>query len=74
MVDLAEFPEVAAWLERVKARPAVQRGMATPVKIDIEAIMADPDQFKEYVALNEQWIRKVMIKNREESDINMGMT
>lgn len=53
-IDLAEFPEVIRWFERMKARSAVQRGMATPVKIDIETIMADPEQFKEYVALNEQ--------------------
>lgn len=29
-VDLAEFPAVRAWFERVGARPAVQRGMAVP--------------------------------------------
>ena len=29
-VDLAEFPAVQAWFERVGARPAVQRGMAVP--------------------------------------------
>ncbi len=27
-IDIAEFPDFAAWLERVEARPAVQRGMA----------------------------------------------
>jgi GST-like protein len=26
-IDLAEFPKLQAWLERVKARPAVARGM-----------------------------------------------
>jgi GST-like protein len=27
-IDIAEFPHFAAWLERVEARPAVQRGLA----------------------------------------------
>jgi GSH-dependent disulfide-bond oxidoreductase len=27
-IDIAEFPNVAAWAERIEARPAVQRGMA----------------------------------------------
>jgi GST-like protein len=27
-IDIAEFPNFAAWLERVEARPAVQRGLA----------------------------------------------
>ena len=27
-IDIAEFPNVAAWQQRVKARPAVQRGLA----------------------------------------------
>jgi GST-like protein len=29
-VDLADFPSVKAWFERIGARPAVQRGMAIP--------------------------------------------
>lgn len=29
-VDLADFPKVCAWRERISARPAVQRGMAIP--------------------------------------------
>ena len=27
-IDIAEFPNVGAWIERVEARPAVQRGLA----------------------------------------------
>jgi GST-like protein len=27
-IDIAEFPNVGRWLERLQARPAVQRGLA----------------------------------------------
>jgi predicted metal-dependent hydrolase len=29
-IDIYEFPAVKAWLDRVLARPAVQRGIAVP--------------------------------------------
>eukprot|EP00951_Prasinocladus_malaysianus_P031539 scaffold302702_cov47-Prasinocladus_malaysianus.AAC.1 len=29
-IDLDEFPAVKEWIERVKARPAVQRGITVP--------------------------------------------
>jgi glutathione S-transferase len=29
-LDIAQFPHVKAWLERVTARPAVQKGIAVP--------------------------------------------
>jgi GST-like protein len=31
-VDLAEFPKVQAWYQRMMDRPAVQRGFAVPLK------------------------------------------
>jgi GST-like protein len=33
-VDIAQFPHVARWMEELRARPAVQRGLATPPRND----------------------------------------
>jgi GST-like protein len=33
-IELAEFPHVARWIEELKARPAVQRGLAVPPRSD----------------------------------------
>jgi hypothetical protein len=29
-VDIAPFPHLSAWIERIAARPAVQRGLKVP--------------------------------------------
>jgi GST-like protein len=41
-IDLTEFPHVKRWLETVKARPAVQRGMAVGKDVRNKADMKDP--------------------------------
>ncbi len=39
-MDLAEFPNVAAWQERLKARPAVERGLALKLPEDQQMDLA----------------------------------
>lgn len=38
-VEIDELPNVRAWLERIRPRPAVQRGLAVPAKIDTATIV-----------------------------------
>lgn len=64
-LDLSEFPHVIAWHNRILERPAVKRGFDTPSKANIEEILGDPEKYKAYIAMNESWIRKLMIENRK---------
>jgi GST-like protein len=40
--DIAEFPNLKRWLEAIKARPAVQRGMALGIELRKGIDMKDP--------------------------------
>ncbi|RDE09879.1 glutathione S-transferase N-terminal domain-containing protein [Pelagibacterium lacus] len=40
-MDLAEFPNVSAWQERLKARPAVERGLALQLPEEDQVALAD---------------------------------
>jgi glutathione S-transferase len=46
-VDVSGLDNLLAWIERIKARPAVQRGMAIPEKLDLEAAIAKPEKVLE---------------------------
>jgi hypothetical protein len=38
-------------------RPAVQRGLQTPRKVDLESLSQDKEAFNKYLKTNEAWIR-----------------
>jgi glutathione S-transferase len=38
-VAIDDLPNVSAWRERIRARPAVQRGLAVPGKVESQAIL-----------------------------------
>ena len=40
--DIEEFPHLKAWIDRVKARPAVQRGMTLGLELRQGIDMKDP--------------------------------
>ena len=40
-IDIAEFPNVKAWHDRINARPAVQRGLALKAPAKVEIDLAD---------------------------------
>jgi glutathione S-transferase len=37
-ISLAEFPRVKSWVERIDARPAVQRGMRVPSDFGVKLL------------------------------------
>jgi GSH-dependent disulfide-bond oxidoreductase len=40
--DIKEFPNLKAWIDRMKARPAVQRGMTLGLELRQGIDMKDP--------------------------------
>ncbi|BFZ58175.1 hypothetical protein PYCC9005_005237 [Savitreella phatthalungensis] len=45
-IDISEFPGVKAWVDRIEAREAVQRGVAVPSKRDPKEIAAMFDRMR----------------------------
>ena len=52
-MDLKEFPNVAAWQDRLKARPAVERGLAVKLPEDQQMNLAD-DKEAQKVLFNQR--------------------
>jgi glutathione S-transferase len=59
-LDIAEFPNVQAWHNRVSQRPAVQTGSNIPLNVDLDALEKDKAAFGKYLKGNSAWIRKGM--------------
>lgn len=45
-IDLEEFPNVAAWQERIRARPAVQRGLLLKAPEPVKSLAEDKESQK----------------------------
>lgn len=52
-IDLKEFPNIAAWQDRLKARPAVERGLALALPEDQKMDLAD-DKGAQNVLFNQR--------------------
>lgn len=58
-VDLVEFPVLSKWVDRMWARPGVDKGQANPSPIDKE-IMKDPKKIEEKAKEASAWVMKGM--------------
>lgn len=67
-LDIAEFPNVQAWYDRVAQRPAVQTGSDIPTKVDLDALEKDKEAFGNYLKGNAAWIRQGMALDHKNSD------
>jgi glutathione S-transferase len=59
-VDIAQFPSLQAWVERVQARPAVQRGMNVPSPSKQRSSLSDTKAVKEFASKAKDWIQRGM--------------
>lgn len=58
-VDLAEFPKLSAWVDRIEARPAVQRGILVPDGKDkISELRRNPEAAEAEAKKASEWIMK----------------
>eukprot|EP01023_Acetabularia_acetabulum_P004151 TRINITY_DN1173_c0_g2_i2.p1 TRINITY_DN1173_c0_g2~~TRINITY_DN1173_c0_g2_i2.p1 ORF type:complete len:298 (+),score=36.09 TRINITY_DN1173_c0_g2_i2:2-895(+) len=58
-IDLNEFPKVKAWMEKILARPAVQRGMDVPEKNTFLEMIQDPEKIKKAIQDAQAMMTKV---------------
>ncbi|CAG8440045.1 13065_t:CDS:2 [Ambispora leptoticha] len=59
-ITLDEYPNIAAWIDRIYAREAVKRGLDVPVKGKFTG--RDPKKAEEVAAEVQQWIKKAETK------------
>jgi len=65
-VDLAPFPELSAWVDRIEARAAVQKGMLVPDGTDkISELRRNPALAEEEARKATAWIMKGVEKDKQ---------
>ncbi|KAI9837760.1 MAG: hypothetical protein M1819_006694 [Sarea resinae] len=55
-VDVREFGRVSDWLDRINARPAVQRGLDVPEPFEMKKKMQSKEGEEEYAKHHSQWV------------------
>jgi len=63
-VDTSEFPELKAWAEKLKARPAVAKGLDVPIKNPL-ANTTDPKELERIAKQNSAWVMKGMEEDKK---------
>ncbi|KAL9085291.1 MAG: hypothetical protein Q9159_004800 [Coniocarpon cinnabarinum] len=59
-VDIAEFPVLRAWLDRMAARPGVAKGKDVPDPYKLADLLKDPQKVKEVMEKSRAWIQQGM--------------
>lgn len=66
-VDLAEFPTLKKWEERMYARPAVKKGADVPEPWTFRELLKDPKKMEEKAAAGRAWVQKGMKEDAEKN-------
>ncbi|KAH8663534.1 putative disulfide bond reductase yfcG [Tricladium varicosporioides] len=59
-VDITEFPNLEAWVERMYARPAVEKGRNVPDPHRMKELAKDPAKQKEHAEKSKAWVQQGM--------------
>jgi glutathione S-transferase len=64
-VDVGEFEEVKAWLDRINERPAVKRGLDVPEPFKMKEKMKNKEGEEEYAKHHSGWVMQGQEKDQE---------
>jgi glutathione S-transferase len=70
-VDLTEFPALKGWVDRIKARPAVQRGLDVPYPSKMRGSSNDEAAAEEFTAWTKDWIQRGMKEDAKKGVANL---
>lgn len=57
-VDVAPYKQLKAWLDRINARPAVQKGLNVPEPFEMKEKMRSKEGEEEYQRMHAGWVMK----------------
>ncbi|PMD66946.1 theta class glutathione S-transferase [Hyaloscypha bicolor E] len=63
-VDVAGFPEVKKWVDRINAREAVKRGLDVPEPFKMKEMMKTREGEEEYAQYHSSWVMKGQQKDQ----------
>ncbi|OAL39660.1 hypothetical protein AYO20_01057 [Fonsecaea nubica] len=64
-VDLSQFPNLARWEKRMRARPGVQRGKEIPDRHWIDVVTESPEMIQMVERENAKWIQAAQVQNAQ---------
>lgn len=57
-VEVKDFKHLKAWLDRINARPAIQKGLDVPEPFEMKKKMQSKEGEEEYQKMHSQWVMK----------------